>query len=80
MEQNWTIRGAYANWKLTVSADAPDDETEPNVPKWPASHFSCVADHFMDAVNYYECIRDKDAVYGVLPSGSFGPVAGLPAE
>lgn len=80
MEQNWTIRGAYANWKLTVTADAPDDETEPDVPKWPVSHFTSVADHFTDAVNYYECIRDKDAVYGVLPSGSFGPVAGLPAE
>lgn len=65
MEQIWRIRGAYANWKLTVSADAPDDEPEPDVPRWPRSHFTSVADHFTDAVNYYECIRDKDAVFGI---------------
>lgn len=68
MEQIWTIRGAYANWKLTVTADAPDDEPEPNVSQLPRSHFTSVADHFTDAVNYYECIRDKDEVYGVQRS------------
>jgi hypothetical protein len=65
MEQIWTIRGAYANWKLTVTADPPDDETEPDVPKWPVSHFTGVAGHFTDAVNFYECVRDKEAVFGV---------------
>ena len=65
MEQNWTIHGAYATWKLTVTADALEDETEANIPKWPVSHFTTVADHFGDAVNYYECIRDKDEVFGI---------------
>ncbi|WP_326568272.1 hypothetical protein VSH64_41975 [Amycolatopsis rhabdoformis] len=60
MQQSWRISGAYANWRIIVSIEAPDDSNAPDVPEWPVDKLAPVVGHFFEAVNYYEMSRDAD--------------------
>jgi hypothetical protein len=57
-EERWAIRGAFANWTMTITLDPPGDDEECDVPAWPAEYLQPVADRFFQAVNYYELSRD----------------------
>ena len=54
MRQSWKISGAYANWRIIVSIEPPDDANGPDVPEWPYDKLAPVVGHFFEAVNYYD--------------------------
>lgn len=57
MRQTRTMRGAYADWTLTLTTDPVEDEEPIDVPK---EVVSAVADCFHMAVNCYELGREVD--------------------
>jgi hypothetical protein len=60
MRQSWKISGAYANWKMIVCIEPPDDANVADVPSWPGDKLAPVVGHFFEAVNHYEISRDAD--------------------
>jgi hypothetical protein len=66
MEKTWKISGCYANWTLTLTVAPPSDPEDFDVPEWPGDKFEPVADHFKDAVNFYEVSRDAQRLYRTI--------------
>ncbi|WP_020668215.1 hypothetical protein [Amycolatopsis nigrescens] len=70
LEQSWLVRGCYANWKLTVTAEPPEgcevgeDGEAPSldVPRWPDEKFQFLANQFAHTVNHYEAVRELEQV------------------
>ncbi|WP_432849750.1 hypothetical protein ACQPXB_05030 [Amycolatopsis sp. CA-161197] len=60
MRQSWKISGSYANWRMIVCIEPPDDANVADVPAWPFDKLAPVVGHFFEAVNYYEMSRDAD--------------------
>ncbi|HWD06581.1 MAG TPA: hypothetical protein VG674_29495 [Amycolatopsis sp.] len=60
MRQSWRISGSYANWRMIVCIEPPDDAAAADVPEWPFDKLAPVVGHFFEAVNYYEMSRDAD--------------------
>jgi hypothetical protein len=65
MELNWTVRGACANWKLTITAEPPDPEEDIEFrDEWQTEPFSHVSAHFRDVVILVEAARQLEDVTG----------------
>ncbi len=60
MEHTWRLGGTYANWTMTVTADAPDHLDEADLTTFPVRRFDNLGRHFHDAVNLYESLRYQD--------------------
>lgn len=64
MELSWTVRGAYANWRMTMSAEPPDtddcDGAPDYVDNWPIDSLARVYSHFTDTVNLLEVTRELE--------------------
>lgn len=52
-----SMQGSYANWTVTLTADAVDDEDPIDVPE---EVVAAVTDAFDTAVNHYELSRDVE--------------------
>ncbi|MGB3439733.1 MAG: hypothetical protein WBA97_13375 [Actinophytocola sp.] len=69
METSWTVRGAYANWTMTVRTDPPDPDDEIEYrDAWPAEPFTRLNAHFREVVNLLEAVRGLDNVPAALLS------------
>jgi hypothetical protein len=65
MELTWTVRGAYANWTMTVSTAPPDPEEEVEYrDDWRTEPFTRVHGHFRDVVDLLEAARTVENVPG----------------
>lgn len=64
MQLSWKLRGAYANWHLTMTVEPPDieegDEPVRYVDDWPTESMARVYTHFTDVVNLLECGRQLE--------------------
>lgn len=54
MQRSWEISGAYANWKMTVDVDAPDELDQTDLRHWRESDLDSLAAHFHEAVYLFE--------------------------
>ena len=71
MEMTWTVRGAYANWTMTVSTAPPDPEEEVEYrDDWPTDPFTRLHGHFRELVDLLEAKRGLENVPGALLSYS----------
>lgn len=64
MQMSWVVRGAYANWSMTMTVAAPEVE-EGDVcveyrDDWRTEPLSRVYHHFVDVVNLLEADRQLD--------------------
>lgn len=65
MELTWTVRGAFANWTLTVNIDPPEPENNVEFrDDWRKEPFTRLYLHFGDVVNLLEVGRQLEAVRG----------------
>ncbi|KAA2251173.1 hypothetical protein F0L68_37740 [Solihabitans fulvus] len=55
MEQTWTLSGAFAEWKITLVAEPPEEKESFDVSHWPTAKFDRAARLFMDMIDLYEC-------------------------
>lgn len=61
MEMSWVVRGAYANWSMTLSILPPDDvDCDECVEDWHTAPLTRVYAHFADVVNLLEAGRELD--------------------
>lgn len=61
MEMTWMVRGAYANWRMTVTILPPDDvDCDECVEDWRTEPLTRVYAHFADVVNLLEAGRQLD--------------------
>lgn len=64
MELSWTVRGAYANWRMTMTVEPPDAEDSEGTPayvdNWPTDSLARVYSHFTDTVNLLEVTRELE--------------------
>jgi hypothetical protein len=69
MDTTWTVRGAYANWTLTVSTSPPDPEEEIEYRQdWPAAPFERLHGHFRELIDLLEAVHGLENVPGALLS------------
>ncbi|MFI7679574.1 hypothetical protein [Actinophytocola sp. NPDC049390] len=69
MELTWTVRGAYANWTMTVSTAPPDPEEEIEYrDEWPSEPFNRLHANFRELIDLLEAVRGLDNVPGALLS------------
>lgn len=67
MEMTWTVRGAYANWTMTVSTAPPDPEEEIEYrDDWPEAPFARIHAHFRELIELLEAVRALENVPGAL--------------
>jgi hypothetical protein len=67
MEMTWTVRGAYANWTMTVSTAPPDPEEEIEYrDDWPTEPFDRIHAHFRELIDLLEAVRGLENVPGAL--------------
>jgi hypothetical protein len=65
MEMTWTVRGAYANWTMTVTIDPPDPEEGTDYrDDWRKEPFARMYFHFVDIVNLLEVGRQLENARG----------------
>ena len=65
MERTWTIRGAYANWTMTITVDPPDEEEEvPPLTRFPTESFGNLGPLFREAIDLFEALRDNEQLTG----------------
>jgi hypothetical protein len=65
MEMTWQVRGAFANWRLTVTIEPPDPEEEIEYrDDWRKEPFARVYLHFVDIVNLLEVGRQLESAQG----------------
>ena len=60
MEKNWTIRGAYGDWSMTVAL-APNGQPGATDEVWPDDDFASIGSHFYEVVGLHELGRIVDA-------------------
>ena len=60
MQQTWRISGSYADWKLTLTVDPPEDDPEQPLEEWPKNRADSIAHSFREMVNCHENVMDLE--------------------
>lgn len=60
MERTWKLRGAYANWRMTLTTEPSEDEEVKFVDDWPTGPLERLGGHFTDMVSLAEYYRQLD--------------------
>jgi hypothetical protein len=60
MQHTWHFGGAYANWTMTITVNAPDHLDETEIAEFPLRQFDNLGRQFHDTVNLYESRRYQD--------------------
>ena len=84
MRQSWKISGSYANWRMIVCIEPPDDANVADVPAWPFDKLVMMSfpdeasfQAFSSSAAYQDISRDRKAgaqatvllVKGFTPGG-----------